>query len=303
MIELDEKPGSLNVLSNVIGHSYGGSHLPDQCYVELKSKNDVSIQVLDQALTENGPDWPKKIDKEASKLLLSVIALFEYLEEQKLAHFIGTASINSLGMVQANAKYTRCEFLDNDLKPLVYRFSRTKIFVSETLRVFAKNGFRTDEEIRQDKELSSLEKQLNVTRIALFITILGLIASILVPVFVTSTIHIKNDMIVTKLSLESINAAKLAIVEGARPLAEEITKAQVSLSSISNSIEQAVILSSLEDRKLTEALDIKLDELSETLDLKLDELSEQFANSITDIEKLIIDSHSQRIQPPTKSDD
>ena len=89
MIELDDKVGSLNVLGNIIDSFYGDTHLPDHCYIELKSESDVSIQIRDEALAENDLDWIKEIDEDISKKLLTVVALFQYLEEERLAYFIG----------------------------------------------------------------------------------------------------------------------------------------------------------------------------------------------------------------------
>lgn len=193
MIELDDKVGSLNVLANILDSFYGDTHLPDHCYIELKSEIDVSIQVRDDALAENGLDWIKEVDEDISKKLLTAVALFQYLEEEKLAYFVGELDLSSLGEVWADTNYTRCEFLDDDLKPLIFRYSRKKIFVSETLRTLEKNDFKTDEELRHQEEVSSMKGQLNLTRAALGFTLIGLLVSILVPIFVTSSVEIKND--------------------------------------------------------------------------------------------------------------
>ncbi|WP_198024070.1 hypothetical protein [Pseudidiomarina salinarum] len=193
MIELDDKVGSLNVLANILDSFYGDTHLPDHCYIELKSEIDVSIQVRDDALAENGLDWIKEVDEDISKKLLTAVALFQYLEEKRLAYFVGELDLSSLGEVWADIHYTRCEFLDADLKPLIFRYSKKKIFVSETLRILEKNDFKTGEELRHQEEVSSMKRQLNLTRAALGFTLIGLLVSILVPIFVTSSVEIKND--------------------------------------------------------------------------------------------------------------
>lgn len=192
MIELDSKSGSLNVLGNIIDSFYGDTHLPEHCYVELKSESDVSIQVKNQALEQNGVDWIRNIDDEISKKLLTAVALFQYLEDEKLAYFVGDLDLKSLGEVWADTAYTRCEFLDDDLKPLIFKYSRKKIFVSETLRLLEANGFKTDEELRHEAEVVSMGMQLEFTRWALGVTILGLIASVMIPILSTSSVEIKN---------------------------------------------------------------------------------------------------------------
>lgn len=132
------------------------------------------------------------------------------METQKLVYFVGDFDLNSLGEVWVDTKYTRCEFLDDDLKPLIYKYSIRKIFVLETLRVFVKNDFKTDEEKRHDREVSSISNQLKLTRIALGVTIAGL----MVPIFVTSIIDIKNVLIVTELNEKTITKTRDAIKQG-----------------------------------------------------------------------------------------
>ena len=83
--------------------------------------------------------------------------------------------------------------MDDDLKPLIFRYSRKKIFVSETLRTLEKNDFKTDEELRHQEEVASMKGQLNLTRAALGFTLIGLLVSLLVPIFVTSSVEIKNN--------------------------------------------------------------------------------------------------------------
>jgi hypothetical protein len=290
MIELDDKSGSLNVLGNILDSFYGKSHLPDHCYVELKSPKDVSIQVRDDALNENGLDWIRDVDSEISKKLLIVVALFEYLEAQKLVYFVGDLDLNSLGEVWADTKYTRCEFLDDDLKPLIYKYSRRKIFVLETLRVFVNNDFKTDEEIRHNKEVLSISEQLKFTRIALGMTIAGLIISIMVPILVTSAIDIKNDLIVTELNEKTILETRSSITQGIAPLTAELIRTQAKLAEVSTSIKQASNDNSL-----------NMKESSQSMSVKLDELSKSITESGKSIEESLVKSHNKKIQPTAKS--
>jgi len=290
MIELDDKSGSLNVLGNILDSFYGQSHLPDHCYVELKSPEDVSIQVRDEALEEKGLDWISSVDSEISKKLLIVVALFEYLEKQKLVYFVGDLDLNSLGEVWSDTKYIKFEFLDDDLKPLIYKYSRRKIFVLETLRVFVNNDFKTDEEIRHDKEVSSISEQLKFTRIALGMTIAGLIISIMVPILVTSAIDIKNDLIVAELNEKTITETRDSIKQGVAPLTTELVRTQEKLAEVSASIKQASQDSSTNMEKSSQSISVKLDELSESI-----------TKSVKSIEESLVESHNKKIQPTAKS--
>jgi len=240
MIELDDKVGSLNVLDNILDSFYGETHLPDHCYIELKSERDVFIQVRDEALAQNGLDWISEIDKDISKKLLTVVALFQYLEEEKLAYFVEELGLNNLGEVWSDTNYTRCEFLDDDLKPLIFNYSRKKIFVSENLRTLGKNDFKTDEELRHKEEVSSMKGQLNLTRGALGVTLAGLLISILVPIFVTSSVEIKNSDFSQVLSAVENQLKRIGdIEETANERMEHLESAILSVPSSVGSAEDA----------------------------------------------------------------
>lgn len=290
IIELDDKPSSLNVLGNVIGSFYGESHLTDHCYVSLKSPTDVSIQIRDEALQQNGLDWIRSVDSDISKKLLIVVALFEYLESQKLVYLVGDLDLQSLGEVWVDANYTRCEFLDDELKPLIYKYSRKKIFISETLRAFVNNQFKTDEELRHEKEVSAISDQLKFTRIALGMTILGLLISILVPILVTSAIDIKNDKVVTELNEKTIFEVEKALKASLTPLITEIMNNQRELINITNSVEESNSSNSIEMQKS-----------SKDLVGKIDELSQNITKSIESVERKLTESHNKKIQPTAKS--
>ncbi len=292
MIELDDKPGSLNVLENIIDSFYGESHLPDHCYVSLKSPTNVSIQIRNEAIEQNGLDWIRSVDNDISKKLLVVVALFEYLEAQKLVYLVGDLDIESLGEVWIDTKYARCEFLDDDLKPLIYKYARKKIFVSETLRAFVQNKFKTDEEIRHEQEVSAISEQLKFTRIAFGMTIIGLLISILVPVLVTSAIDIKNDKIVTELNDKTILDVGKAVEMGVTPLITEFLNTQEKLDEISNSIKVA-----------NDASSIVVQESSQAISIKVNELSKIITRSIESIERSWAESHNKKIQPTAKSGD
>ncbi|EHJ92082.1 hypothetical protein KUC_2027 [Vreelandella boliviensis LC1] len=193
MIELEDAPGYLNVLGNIIGSFYGATQLPKNCYIELKGKSDVFIHIETQALNQNVVVWINRIDEDITKKLITIVALFQCLENEKLAYFVGELNLEILGEVWADNKYTKCEFLDDDLKPLIFKYSRKKIFVSETLRLLEKNGFKTDEELRHENEIVSMGDQLKYTRMALGITIIGLVVSSLMPVLVTSSVDKKTS--------------------------------------------------------------------------------------------------------------
>jgi len=241
MVELEDAPGHLNVLGNIIGSFYGATKLPEHCYIELRSKSDVSIQVKKQALDQYGVEWINSIDEDISKKLITIVALFQYLENEKLAYFVGELDLESLGEVWADTEYTRCEFLDDDLKPLVFKYSRKKIFVSETLRLLEANGFKTDEELRHEAEVASMGGQLKYTRLALGVTIIGLIVSSVLPMFVTSSVDINNiEAAIGQQSLEAIENQLHLLNEHNEAMIERLESTILSLQDSVNSAASAL---------------------------------------------------------------
>jgi len=275
MIELDKEAGSFNVLGNLLDTFYGESHLPEHCYIKLISETKVDICIRADALNTNNVDL-RNVDNDVSKKLLGVIALFEYLEKQKLAYFTGDNDLTTLGTVFANADYTPCDFLDAEIKPLIYKYSRKRIFVSETLKVLVENSFRTDEEIRHDKEMLSIGKQLNFTRFALAMTTISLVISVLVPILITSDINIKNDHIVTKIDGELINKA---IKQNLSPVISELKNNQAELKNTSDSIKEAISLDSLNEQETSRVITVKLDNLANSIE-RITEIQGKLHNKI-----------------------
>lgn len=283
MIELD-KSNSLNVLGNLLDAFYGESHLPEHCHIKLISENEVDIYVKTDEFDHGNIDL-KNVDYDVSKKLLGVIALFEYLEKHKLAYFMGENDFETLGTVNRNANYIACDFLDDEIKPQIYKYSRKRIFVSETLKVLVENSFRTDEEIRHDQEMLTISNQLRFTQFALVATVVGLITSILVPVLVTSAIDIKNKIIVTELSEKTFTETRKLVKQGIAPLTIELVRTQKKLTEVSAAIKQAN-----KDNSLT------VHKSSQMIGTKLDELSKSITESVKSVEKSLVKSHNNPVK-------
>lgn len=281
MIEL-EQSNSLNILGNLLDTFYGECHLPENCHIKLISETEVDIYIKTDELEKGSIDL-KNVDYDVSKKLLGVIALFEYLEKHKLAYFMGENNFETLGTVYANVNYTACDFLDNEVKPQIYKYSKKRIFVSETLKVLVENSFRTDEEIRHDREISTISKQLKLTQLALAATVLGLVTSIIIPIFVTSAIDIKNDIIVAELSKRTIVETQNIVKKGVAPLTMELIRTQEKLTEISSEINQAN-----KDNSQT------LQESSKMISTKLDELSKSITKSVKFVENSLVKSHNEQ---------
>ncbi|BBB66171.1 hypothetical protein UNDYM_1918 [Undibacterium sp. YM2] len=239
MIELDENVGALNVLANIFNSTDESLRFPEHLYVALKAENDVSIYIKQDVLNESGLNWLNEVEGKISRTLLRCVALLEYLEGERLAYFIGDIEIPHLGQLFDGAPYIESELLDPELQSKVYKYSRKRIFVSETLRMLVNNGYKTDEELRHEKEISSIEKQLTFTRAAVLISFVGIAISILVPNLVTTVVDIKNQKIVTELSPTTMSGTQTLINESIKPIVNELINTQNKLTEISNELHRA----------------------------------------------------------------
>ncbi len=235
IIELDEA-GSLNVLGNILEKHYGQSYIPDNCYVDIQSETDVSIQLLEK--DAQNPDAIKNTNVYVPKMLLNTMLLFEYLDKENLVYFMGDLELNSIGMKieDADIKYIKCDFFDDELKKLIYKYARKKIFVLESLRVLIQNNFKTDQEIRSKKKPFSKKLKPYFPWVALFFSVS---VPLIIAYSVTSTIDIKNSPLITELNENSINKTSTAIKQGFTPIVDEIKGTQKELEKISNSINEA----------------------------------------------------------------
>lgn len=208
-IELDEKQGSLNVLGNILEYSIGKNHIPDYCYINVASVEEVTIKIKKDEFVyyteKNGVEWIRKLDDDLTRKLLTIVTLFEYLSEKRLAFFIGDIDFKALGEVWADTEYVDNYFLEKEVKELLYKYTRKRIYISETLKVIARNGFKTDEEVETDKAEEHNNRQLFFTQIAVAITFLGLLVSIAIPILGTTAVDIKNNNIPVGISSSEIN--------------------------------------------------------------------------------------------------
>lgn len=238
MIELDEEPGSFNVLANILYTFSYDSHLPDYCYIHVKSETDVAIMVRSEARKEHDRTWLTEVDGKISRLLLTTVKLFEFLERNELAFFIGDHDITTLGKTWVDTPYDRCEFLEPESKALIYKYTRKKVYVSESLKALSKNDFKPAEQIRYEREMLA-------TRIALGVTFAGLLASILVPVLGTTAVRIENSELAVSPSgsmsqLFEANSGAVAAVNGSVELMQkELLRVSEGLAGLNKHAESS----------------------------------------------------------------
>jgi hypothetical protein len=206
-IELD-KPRQLNTLANLIE-----ADMPYQCYISIGSAVDVTIQLQSEFMEQCDIGWIMDLEYEMNNKLLTIVTLFNYLADERLAFFVGGVEVNRIGKYYPEKDYNTCDFYGADVKKLIFEYANKRIFISETLKVLANNNFKSEETIRAENEfdtqkknlkltqdnlkvtqdnLSATQKYVKVTQIGLLFTFLGLIASIAIPVWHKSTVEITN---------------------------------------------------------------------------------------------------------------
>lgn len=181
LLELDKTEG-LNVLGNVIS-----SYLPNNYYLEVTSETDACLMLKSEDVERVDLNL---IESNLFELLITLFSLFEYLKSQRYIYFTGEYGSGYLGLVCADEQYVSCGFIDEELKKPLYEYTQGRFFITETFKQFVVNGYKTDSEIKRREEL-------RYTRGALGITFIGLLASIFIPLFSTTAIDIKNDVIQT----------------------------------------------------------------------------------------------------------
>ena len=202
MIELDNSE-TLNVLGNLVHRDRDELSLFEVFdYVTVKSESDVVIHFRNKEKdgVENAFSLIKSVRIVTEKLLVMVM-LFEYLQEERLAFFQGKTDGNSLGFGDPGVEYSEYSDLNPEIKALIYKYTKKKFFLTETLRVLARNHFKSEEELRHEEIQSSTKKQheeiqastqeqLVFTRWALGVSSVGLLLSIFIPLYSTTTVTI-----------------------------------------------------------------------------------------------------------------
>ncbi len=181
LLKLDSKKG-LNVLGNIITR-----YLPAECYIDISSESQISLMLRSQA--EDTVDL-NKIESDLLEFLVTLFSLLEYLKSQRYIYFLGDYDFKSLGEKISRENYIPCGFIDDELKRPLYLYARGRFFVTETFKQFVANGYKTESEKKYSKELF-------YTRAALGIALLGLLASIFVPLYSTTSIEIQNEVLNT----------------------------------------------------------------------------------------------------------
>ncbi|EJS4061566.1 hypothetical protein V8063_004744 [Vibrio parahaemolyticus] len=186
LVNLDSRKG-LNVLGNIIEE-----YLDDYYYISVPNSNNVSVMLESHYLNKIDLN---NLNSYISDLLLTIVVLFDDLVKDRFIYFTGSYQFNSLGHSVVGQQYTALNIIDADLMGKIHSYTTRKFFITENLKDFIENGYKSKEEIKQENDLKLANKQLVYTRVALVITFLGLIASILVPLISTTSITLGDETV------------------------------------------------------------------------------------------------------------
>lgn len=236
MIDIYDKNG-LNVLSNITSIFTGVNCIPACCYIALDGPTKVTLMVKASAINAS-PTFMRELDCGISKTLISIVSLFKYLEDEHLAHFFGNYDLKTLGDRWREEKYIPADFLNIQLQTMVYNYSRCNIYITETLRMFVANGFRTDEEVRYEKELTTAKHNLRNTQYALGVTFIGLVLSVAIPLLSTTSVRIKNDKLTNTVDIPGLIDFKKSQEITSSQIIAELRALNIQIAALNNSVQK-----------------------------------------------------------------
>jgi hypothetical protein len=241
MLEIDANMGFL-VLNNLLATGGGNSLLPYDCYIDLEAENKVTIKVRKEHLKGSNQEVFKEVDWKVSKIIISVTDLFRHLEETGMIILYGNYNAKAIGNKWQNEPYQTCNFIDDDLMPRIYQLARRRVFVSESLRKLVEDKFLTQEEIRHNEEMASAQRSLKISWVANGVAIVGLISSLLIPLFKSDSVTIANKSlagVVEIPELRNLQAMESTHQKGQDEIEAAISQLESSMvkSSTSNNSE------------------------------------------------------------------
>lgn len=139
------------------------SALPDGCYIDMRDKTKVNL-----VIATDGSEGFRTFDQIRNEVVsksISVALLLKHLEENKLIFLHGKLKTETIGIKLANIHefkgfdYEKTDFLPEEIKSDLYKFSQTEFYITESLKQLVRNNFKSPEELRHEKELNEANKQ------------------------------------------------------------------------------------------------------------------------------------------------
>lgn len=210
LVEVEETPGGLNVLGNIIDFE-----LFPNFYIELKSETECPVRIsksyIDKISEEYGSLGINEVIKQLNNKLLYIVKLFQYLEREGQIYLAGDVDLQTLGSTFDQSETpVGYQLEDKETISLIYHFARKRIVPTDSLIKFVKNGFKTDSELKAEREQRTTSKKLNWTAFGVIATIAGLIISSTIEIIKMNNdeptkTEITNDKLNLKVDSDSLD--------------------------------------------------------------------------------------------------
>lgn len=173
-------PGGLSVLGNVLEFE-----LDPNLYIQLSSETECPVKIkldyVNHLVDRYGTPALSQVVKELETKLLLTVRLIDYLESENLVILSGNLAITLLGEQEVGATYASYDLGDANLVRMVYQYSRKKLTPTQALTTLVQNNFKTDEELRLNREFQLNRNTVKWTAGSVMIAGLALVASIVIP--------------------------------------------------------------------------------------------------------------------------
>jgi len=237
IVELESQETPFIVIANILESPFGNSIWPESCFIHLKSPNIFTLFIRERSRDTNNPVSFGKYVGKISSTLLGIVELFEYLDANKLAYFIGDFDLPYLGEKPEDLSgYLACDSLSEDVIERIYPYTRKRIYVSEMLRFLVNKDFKSEDDIRHEETLGAAKRELKYTRTALGIAFLGVLASVGVPLVVKTRVEIENRPLLTEVQAMPTRELSDVLGSSADSISEGLLLSSAKLDSICDSI-------------------------------------------------------------------
>jgi len=123
---------------------------------KVYKKANFLFQIQGEEPTNSEISWGIEKQKQLVELLIKHLTLLRYLEKEELAIFFEVAKSNEqtieFGMGAANMSSYSIPIEDQNIVDLLIKYVHKEIMPSPSLRELENNGFKSDEEIRFNKQ-------------------------------------------------------------------------------------------------------------------------------------------------------
>lgn len=189
ILEIDANQ-ELNVIGNILSKRFHDGGF----FITLNDAGKAVIRIDQEHLKQLQKqgrilDGVRYIVEQTSKDLFMAMKLIQYLESQGWIYTSGAlSSLKRIGAETVNAKYIDAVGLDPEIGELLGKYIQRRITPTESLARLRTNGYRSDEEVRH-------ERQMTLNRRALWVSGLSAViaaCAVIVAVFGTNDTRIVN---------------------------------------------------------------------------------------------------------------